>query len=311
MPLVARTTPVFVLGAGRAGSALAVALHQAGVPVIALHGRTLDRAAAALNDAPRDIAVTAGPLATSALHRAGTVLVAVRDAQVEEVLEELQHAPLAPRAVVLHLSGSRDPVGLRELRATGHAAGTFHPLVPLAGATSADRLHGAWIGIDGDPVALATARALVAAFGGHVLEIPSDARARYHAAAVIASNFPLVLAALAARQLRSSGVDPAAADGAVHGLMTAALRNLAGHALDAESVAGVLTGPVARGDHETIAVHLAALGDDETARGAYLALTRAAFVLLGEARGDAAAGAELVRRLEEAADPVSAGPAPR
>lgn len=271
---------VFVLGAGRAGLALAAALAAAGAPVVGLHGRRARPPVAGLP------AVSAGPL-PPALAAADVVLVTVRDAQLDEALAELAAAAreggLGAGAVVLHASGATDPAALATVRAAGCAAGTFHPLLPLAGPQgAAARLRGAWIGVDGDDRARAAARDLATRLGAHVLDVPPGGKARYHAAAVLASNFPAVLAALAARLLREAGVEPEAADGAVRALLAGAVANLADRPLDGASVAAVLTGPAARADAGTIRRHVGVLAQDADVAAVYDALTRAAVGTLVE-----------------------------
>jgi predicted short-subunit dehydrogenase-like oxidoreductase (DUF2520 family) len=271
---------VFILGAGRAGRGLARALRASGVDVAGLHGRRADAAEG----------VTAGAL-PPALAGAGAILVTVRDAQLEQALAELADASLGASAVVLHASGSADPAGLARLRGAGHPAGTFHPLVPLSDpARAAAVLRGAWIGVDGDPRAVETARRLAAALGAHALHIPAGEKPRYHAAAVFASNFPNVLAALAQQLLRDAGVS--AEDGwrAVLTLMAAAVANLQGH-----QPWDALTGPIVRGDVGTLRRHLDALAGDPAAMAAYRALSVAALPLAQQAGTEA-------RLLEEIAD---------
>jgi len=143
---------VFVLGAGRAGRSLARALIVAGVDVNGLHGRHPDASARP--------PVTGGGL-PGALGKADIVLVTVRDAQLGDALRQLARAPLGPGAVVLHASGATDPAEATLLRERGHSVGTMHPLVPLANPDrAADVLRDAWIGVDGDPAAIAAATAL-------------------------------------------------------------------------------------------------------------------------------------------------------
>jgi len=206
------------------------------------------------------------------------VVVAVRDRELPAALAELAAAPLPRRSVVLHTSGAVDATAAAApLRAAGHAVGTFHPLVPLADPTqAADRLRGAWVGIEGDPRATRVARTLARALGAHVLPIPHAARAAYHAAAVIASNFPVVLAAVAQDVMQRSGVPRTMARRAVHELQRATIENLAG-----AEPARALTGPVARGDAAVVADHEAALAVDPLVADAYRVLSRLAQRLVG------------------------------
>jgi len=277
---------VFVLGAGRAGRSLARALVVAGVDVVGVHGRQPDMSAVP--------PVTAGPL-PDALGKASVVLVTVRDAQLGDALRQLAGARLGPGAVVLHASGSMDPVEASALRARGHAVGTMHPLVPLANPDrSAEVLRDAWIGVDGDAAAVAAAGELVRRLGAHMLTIPPGQKPRYHAAAVFAANFPVVVAALAERLLEEAGVSEGEARAATLGLMGAAVSNLeSGRAHD------VLTGPIARGDVGSVRGHLAALAHDAPALEAYVTLSRAAVTLARE-RGTSA------ERLAEISDALDA-----
>ncbi len=275
---------VFVLGAGRAGRGLFRAFRASGVGVVGLHGRRVER--------EPDV-ITAGILPAS-IAGASVVIVAVRDAQLDEALAEVAGSAARRDAVVLHASGSAEPRGLTELRARGNPAGTFHPLVPIADpARAAALFRGAWVGVDGDAAAVAVGERLAARLGARTLRIPNGSKARYHAAAVLASNFPTVLAALATRLLASAGVRESEGWDAIRALMHGAVSNL-----DSETPAQALTGPIARGDVDTIARHLAAMPDGQL-RDVYVALSRAAVDVAKEGRrSDAAALDEIARLLE-------------
>ena len=278
---------VFVLGAGRAGRSLARAFVVAGIDVVGLHGRHAEP----YLKPP----ITAGPLPDS-LGRAGVVLVTVRDAQLGDALRQLAAASLAPSAVVLHASGATDPPEAAALRDRGHPVGTMHPLVPLADPSRAPQmLRDAWIGVDGSPEAIRVATALAERLGAHALTIPPGEKPRYHAAAVFAANFPVVVAALAERLLVETGVAEREARSATLALMAAALSNLeTGRPHD------VLTGPIARGDVVSVRGHLAALASDAPALAAYVTLSRAALTLARERGTSAERLAEISVALDEA-----------
>ena len=259
---------VFVLGAGRAGRGLARALRLGGVDVVGLHGRHT-------GDIQDHVTVGALP---AALGDATTVLVTVRDAQLDAALRELAVSPLGADAVVLHASGSADPPALAELRSRGHAAGTFHPLVPLADPDRAPALlRDAWIGLDGDDAARAGGRALAAALGAHTLDIPAGRKPLYHAAAVLVSNFPPVLLALGERAMAEAGLPRDLARQALLPLWTAAAENARAAAFPA-----LLTGPAVRGDLETIRANMEALAGDPTAQEVYRVVTEAIQAMIRE-----------------------------
>ncbi|GJG84882.1 oxidoreductase [Gemmatimonadetes bacterium T265] len=268
---------VFVIGSGRAGRSFAAALAAAGTPVLGVHGR----------ERPFP----------PALGAADVVVVATPDAAIDAVLRAVADETLAPGAVVLQMSGARAPGAPDDLvRARRAGVGTFHPLVPLADpALGAERFRGAWVGVGGDADAVAAAESLARRVGARPLPIPDapEARAAYHAAAVFASNFPIVLAAVAERLFEASGVDAAGARGAVRHLMASAVANLAA----SRDAGAALTGPVARGDAATVARHLAALEHDGDASALYRALTRASVDLARDGRRAAAADLDAIAAL--------------
>ena len=264
----------FVIGAGRVGRGLAQAFRSAGLQVLGVHART-----------PREGATTSGVLPRS-MSEANVIVIAVSDTSLEAACHDLavvarSRGTFTPGTVVLYTSGSVTPDALNELRAAGSPCGTFHPLAPFASAErGATILRDGWVGIDGDPMACATSRRLAAAIGARTVNIPLGGKPLYHAAAVIASNFPVILAGLAARLLAEAGVEKRAAEQVTHRLMSGAVANLAhGSAMD------VLTGPAARGDSEAIAAHRAALRHDADLLAVYDALTRA---VAGLSRGHTA-----------------------
>ena len=268
--------PVALVGAGRAGRALAAAFRAAGLP----HA-LVDRTGIVEQHGP--------PIFTSradAVQRSPAILVAVRDGQLDVALDELRlQDGVQTGAVVLQVSGSAEPAARARITAAGVHYGTFHPLLPLIDPSLASfRLQGSVIGIEGDDAASEVAARLAQRLGATTIEIPREERAAYHAAAVIASNFPVTLAALAEGLLSRIGVDSVAAHRAVRALMAASVENLAAapRALDA------LTGPIARGDVATVRAHTTALHGSRPYHEVYEVLSRATLVLMRQ-RGDDAA----------------------
>lgn len=160
------------------------------------------------------------------------------------------------------------------LRTCGCALGSLHPLQSLSDPTTVpERLHGAAAAVDGDARAVAVAEELANAVGLKCIHIPEQARSLYHAAAVFASNYVVVLAGVAQRLMEATGMPGEAASGALRHLISGTMQNLeAGDPLSA------LTGPVTRGDADTIRRHLAALSPEDA--DLYRVLARAAMSLV-------------------------------
>ncbi len=201
----------------------------------------------------------------------------------DDVLPEMAHAlagqgDAPPGCAALHCSGALSVEVLAPLHARGYRVGSLHPLQALAHPISgAERLRGSWFAVSGEPEAAAVGRRLVAELDGTPLSIPVSRRPLYHAAAVVASNYLPVLLALSARLLVHAGVDEDQAVPALLPLMRGTLANV-----EELGIAAGLTGPIARGDIETVRLHLRSLPEREARL--YRDLGREA-VELAEARG--------------------------
>ena len=110
--------------------------------------------------------------------------------------------------VVLHCSGLRDRTALAALEGRAAGLGSFHPLQTLAGdGEAAERLQAAYAVLEGDAAAVLAGRRLAGLLGMTALEIRAADKPRYHAAAVIVSNYTVALVAVAER-LAAAGGDP-------------------------------------------------------------------------------------------------------
>ncbi|MEZ5281268.1 MAG: DUF2520 domain-containing protein [Acidimicrobiales bacterium] len=231
-----------IIGPGRAGRSLALAMTEVGWDVADIVGR-------------------GGPLA-SAAQGVDVLVVATGDDAVATVAGSVDQVDTT---LVVHLSGS---LGL-DVLAPHKRRASMHPLMTLPDPyTGKGRLlSGIAFAADGDP---AVAQ-VIAALGGETLNVDPADRALYHATAAIASNHLVALAGQVERLAASIGVPLHA----YLALMAASLENveLAG------SAARALTGPAARGDLNTIARHLAALPAGEV--DTYKAMAREAMRLAG------------------------------
>ena len=203
-------------------------------------GRLGTAFSAALSEAGWDVL---GPLGRRADPRGcEVVLLCVPDSQIA-----LAAAAVTPRPGLLvgHCSGA---TALGPL--APHEAFGLHPLmtVPAGGPTSFD---GATAAVAGTTTrALEVAETLARSLGMSPVEVDDDARPAYHAAASVASNFLLTLEDLAERLAASAGVPRER----LVPMVRATVDNWARH-----GAAPVLTGPVARGDHHTVARQRAAV----------------------------------------------------
>jgi len=266
--------PVFVVGAGKVGSALGTLWARAGVQMSGLWSRS----AATARRAGELSGVTSHHGAFPAeVGGSRTVVIATRDAVVRYVASALLDGGLLRSAsVVLHCGGAH--CADEALGSLGEDApcsrGTLHPLLAVADADQGVRwLPSAFCAVEGP--AWRCARALVVAMGATPLRLQGEQMALYHAAAVVASNLPVVLWNVAGRLLERAGIPHALAEQALLPLLHSMVESVA-----RQGTSQALTGPVRRGDVDTIRRHLEVLPAD--LRVLYRACTRQALAIAGE-----------------------------
>jgi predicted short-subunit dehydrogenase-like oxidoreductase (DUF2520 family) len=265
-----------LIGAGRAGTAVGAALAAAGHPLAGVTARSdasRERAARLLPDVP---VLTPAAVTT----RADVVIVAVPDDLIRDVAATL---PLTSAQYVVHLSGAHGLAPLADLQATPVA---LHPSMTFQGDLV--DLSKVMFTATAPDEARALVERLVKAVGSQVQWVADDQRAKYHAGLVHGANHLTTLVSQALEVLRDAGVtDPAQT---LRPLLAATLDNTlrSGH--------HALTGPIARGDVDTVAAHLAVLRDRTATT--YAEVARATVELAADGRLDA----ETVRRFLEVLD---------
>ena len=254
-----------LVGPGRAGTTIALALFEVGWQVTAVAGRSPDapstRTAAACLGADTSLVSDAG-------RGAALVIVATPDRSISAAAQAVGPS-IEPGALVLHLAGS---IGLdafdalRELRSDVRV-GAVHPLQSFpSSSTGIERVRGSWAAVAGDPQAAELARAL----GMRPFDLPDSERGLYHAAAVVASNHLVGLLGQVERLAAAAGVPFEA--------FAPLVRSSVANAFNV-GPARALTGPVSRGDLATVEEHLRSLDPGE--RDSYRALAREVARLTG------------------------------
>jgi predicted short-subunit dehydrogenase-like oxidoreductase (DUF2520 family) len=256
---------VGIVSAGRVGAVVGAALAAAGHRVVAASGvsrASVSRASTLLPGVPLvppDEAAVGADL----------VLLAVPDDVLPGLVRGLAAAGcFRPGQIVVHTSGAHGVAVLDP--ATGHGVLplALHPVMTFTGRPEdLDRLEGAAFGVTAPDEVRLVAEALVVEMGGEPVWIPEDRRSLYHAALAGGANHLVTLVAEQMDLLRRAGVDDPAR----------MLGPLLGAALDNALRLGMngLTGPVARGDAETVADHIAELGEvSPEGRRAYIAMAR-------------------------------------
>jgi predicted short-subunit dehydrogenase-like oxidoreductase (DUF2520 family) len=244
-----------VVGFGRVGSTLAVALARAGHEVVAVSAVSAQSRSRAERMAPH---APVRPL-DETVRAADFVLLAVPDDVLRPLVAGLADTDTwRAGQLAAHTSGAHGIGVLDPAAARGVAALALHPAMTFTGRPEdLDRLEGVPFGVTALDELRPVAESLVLEMGGEPVWVPDPARPLYHAALTIASNHLVTLVNDAVSVLDGAGVaEPARL---LAPLLSASLDNV----LRLGDAA--LTGPVSRGDAATVAAHVRALADTSPA----------------------------------------------
>lgn len=254
--LVVKMKPtIAIIGCGTVGTAMGKLLARAGHRVTGVATKSLNTAGRAakiigaeqFSDRPWEMS-----------QGAQVVFVTTPDDVIESTCEAIvKHRGFDKNAVVLHCSGALSSAILSSARRCEAAVATLHPLQSFASVDQAEKLvPGSFCAIEGDKTALPVVRRLVRDVGGILMEITPEGKTLYHAAAVVASNYLVTLMHLALALNRAAGISPDVSCRALLPLIKGTLSNI-----DAKGIPAALTGPIARGDVDTVAAHLKAIAE--------------------------------------------------
>ncbi|MFA5629714.1 MAG: DUF2520 domain-containing protein [Dehalococcoidales bacterium] len=245
---MANDTKIGFIGAGALANTLAVALKQKGFKVAAVscYGSESAKALAKRIGEPC-LATDNQGVADSA----EVVFIATPDDVIATVAMQIKWHK---GQKVIHCSGADSIDILRPAEEFGAQIGAFHPLQTFA-AGLGENLKGITFAVEAQEPLLAQLKELALTLGGNWLELKSEDRVIYHAAAVFAANYMITLTNIAADLWDNIGISREKAIEALLPLIRGTLNNM-----QEIGITDSLTGPIARGDSGTIEKHIKALG---------------------------------------------------
>ncbi len=180
-------------------------------------------------------------------------LIATPDSKIEAVAHQLDKASIVPKqAVVFHCSGSLSSDVLQPLKDNGAYIASIHPAHSFADPLrSLQSFAGTWCAMEGDTEALTKLQPLFKSIGGKTFALNTEIKPLYHAALAVASNYLVTLLDISLGMLEKAGIARDTAQALVSPIVIQTAENVF-----ASDTASALTGPIARGDIDTIRNHL-------------------------------------------------------
>lgn len=244
---------VVIIGAGKVGVSLAFHLQKRGYPLAAIASRTEN----SLERAKRYVKAELFTLELKkAVEEGEIVFISTNDDAVSKVVERIgEEGGFKSGQFVYHLSGALSIDVLKPASNAGAFVGSIHPMQTFPSIEAGiKKVPGTVFGVTGGKEALKLAQELVEAVGGRLVEVRDEDKPLYHAAACIACNYLDALMYVAFKFYEKVGVGEGEAWQAMKPLIQGTLDNI-----EARGAVEALTGPIARGDVDTVKKHLQAI----------------------------------------------------
>lgn len=268
LPGMGRKPHIAIVGPGNLGTSLASSLKEAGYTVDAIISRPEKKSLARA----RKLASRIGARVFSSLDKVQSKIVwfCVPDSEIAKVAASLASTFQGKGRVALHSSGALASDELAALRKKGAVVASVHPLMTFVRG-SRPSLSGVSFAIEGNAAAVKISRRIVRDLGGHAYLIKKKQKAAYHAWGAFTSPLLTALLAMGEEVAVLAGVKRKAARKRAIPILQQTLANYASF-----GAPGAFSGPIVRGDVETVRKHLEVLREMPTARRSYLALAEAA-----------------------------------
>ena len=239
-----------IIGAGKVGTALGAYLSERHIPVSGFYSKTFKSAASAA-----DFTDTKAYQNLETLVKASdTLFITTPDGQIAEVWDCIVKYGVADK-IVCHFSGSLSSYVFSGTEQAGAKGCSIHPVYAFSDKFSSHlEFHKALLTMEGHLEAVTVMQELFEGLGHQVFIVSSEDKVKYHAAAAMASNYMVGLFQMSIKLLMECGFSKE--EGRI---LLAPLVAGNAAAMVEKGAAGALTGPVERGDAETVQKHLEAL----------------------------------------------------
>ncbi len=239
-----------IIGAGKVGTTLGKYLSIHGKNVTGFYSRTHESADEAATFAETETYSSLCKL----VEKSDVIFITTPDGVIHQVWGDLLHQDISNR-IICHFSGSLSSHVFSGREEAGASGISMHPMYAFSDKFhSYEQFHTAYLTLEGDPEAVAVMKPMWEAIGHHVLTLKAEDKIKYHAAAAMASNEMLGLMQASLDILSECGFSEKDS----MALLTPLVQGNIASMLEKGCV-NALTGPVERGDVQTVRKHLQAL----------------------------------------------------
>lgn len=254
-----------VIGLGGLGTALVKTLMSHDIPVESVFNRSVDKAQKLSgqfdipisSDFPKDV------------NQLGKLtFITVSDSAIREIADRLSElSDNLEGYIFVHSSGNESADLLDSLRKKGAFTASFHPLQAFTAQSGEQTFKDIYFSLQGDDEAFPILKNLAKEIGAHSFEATANQKSHLHAAAVMAANYLNTLLDASVDIGSLGGLSKSQVQKALLPLIQTTLKNAEGM-----TFAEALTGPIKRGDAETVKKHVALLKNDKELKELYCVL---------------------------------------
>lgn len=245
-----------VIGTGALGSTLVKALHENGYSITGLFNRT-PKKAEALSAGVNANKISEFPATKEEL--GSLTFITVQDSEIAKIATRLSKlSDDFTGFSFIHCSGSESANILEPLKQKGARIAAFHPLQTFTSHSTPRDFENIYFDVEADERTFEMLRKVATSLGGQMLNVSAEAKPYLHAAAVVASNYLVALLDASGKMASLGGINEDEALKALLPLVRKTLENV-----ESENTIDALTGPIKRGDVETVRKHLELLNQNE------------------------------------------------
>lgn len=285
---------ITVIGLGALGTALTEAFAGHDLELKSVYSRNREKVESV---AETHKVATASSFPSELGQLGEVVFLTVTDAAIVDVADKLSAlgGDFSGKTFV-HCSGNESAALLDRLKEKGARTASMHPLQTFNTHSGAADFNDIYFSLQGDVAVFPLLERMAHLLGAETLAVTEEQKSHLHAAAVFASNYLITLLDAATDTGGLSGLNKKQVREALYPLIDTTLKNF-----QSTSFPEAISGPIVRGDVETVTQHLQLLSNQQELRTLYTVLGQQTVARAEEAgRLDQASADQLRRRLTEA-----------